>query len=116
MIGVASENMLRGLVDAVGAALNTSTRQGKFEKDTEGKKAKVQHDQVLARLASPAGSRTADGLQICGREIRDRQRESPEKFPGFLEFEKRKIAPQKQGRGRKIIEIPWVMQGPLTIC
>ena len=54
MIGVASENMLRGLVDAVGAALDTSMRQAKFKKDTEGKKAKVQHDQVLARLASPA--------------------------------------------------------------
>ena len=54
MIGVASENVLRGLVDAVGAALNTPTRQAKFRKDTEGKKAKVQHDQVLTRLASPA--------------------------------------------------------------
>ena len=56
-------------------------------------------------------------LQICGRETRDRQRESPEKFPGFLEFEKRKIARLKnKAAGEKIIEIPWVMQGPLTIC
>ena len=35
-------------------------------------------------------------LQVYGGEIRDRQRKSPEKFPGFLEFEKRKIARLKK--------------------
>jgi len=54
MIGVAAENMLLRLVGAVYAALNTPQRQSKFERDTKGKKAKTQHDEVSARLRSPA--------------------------------------------------------------
>ena len=54
MIGVAAENMLFRLVDAVHAALNTPQRQGTFENCTKGKVAKKQHDEVLKRLASPA--------------------------------------------------------------
>jgi hypothetical protein len=54
MIGVAAENMLLRLVGAVHAALNTPQRQSKFERNTKGKKAKTQHDEVLARLRSPA--------------------------------------------------------------
>jgi hypothetical protein len=46
--------MLLRLVDAVHKALNTPQRQAKFEKDTKGKRAKTQHDEVLARLESPA--------------------------------------------------------------
>ena len=56
MIGVAAENMLLRLVGSVRAALNTPQRQAKFEKDTKGQPAKTQHDQVLARLRSPATS------------------------------------------------------------
>ena len=54
MIGVAAESMLLRLVDSVHAALDTPQRQLKFEKDTKGKKAKAQHDEVLARLRSPS--------------------------------------------------------------
>jgi hypothetical protein len=54
MIGVAAENMLLRLVDSVHGALDTPQRQAKFEKDTKGKIAKKQHDEVLARLRSPA--------------------------------------------------------------
>ena len=52
MIGVAAENMLFRLVDAVHGALNTPEKQAKFEKSTKGKNAKTQHDEVLARLRS----------------------------------------------------------------
>jgi hypothetical protein len=52
MIGVAAENMLLRLVDAVKKALNTPQRQAKFEQNTKGKGAKTQHDEVLARLKS----------------------------------------------------------------
>ncbi len=54
MIGVAAESMLLRLVDAVHAALDTPQRKMKFEKDTKGKYAKTQHDEVLKRLTSPA--------------------------------------------------------------
>jgi hypothetical protein len=56
MIGVAAEKMLLRLIDAVHASLSTTARKAKFAKDTAGKKAKVQHDEVLARLRSPATS------------------------------------------------------------
>jgi hypothetical protein len=54
MIGVAAENMLLRLVDAVHAALNTPERKQKFEKVTKGKAAKTQHDEVVERLKSPS--------------------------------------------------------------
>jgi hypothetical protein len=54
MIGVAAESMLGRLVEAVHAALATPDRKAKFEKETRGKLAKKQHDEVLARLRSPA--------------------------------------------------------------
>ena len=54
MIGVAAESMLDRLVDAVHAALNTGQRKAKFEQDTKGKLAKRRHDEVLARLRTPA--------------------------------------------------------------
>lgn len=54
MIGVAAENMLLRLVDVVHKALDTPQRQAKFEKDTKGKGAKTQHDEVLKLLRSPA--------------------------------------------------------------
>ena len=54
MIGVAAESVLLRLVDSVHTALDTPQRQLKFEKDTKGKKAKAQHDEVLARLRSPS--------------------------------------------------------------
>jgi hypothetical protein len=54
MIGVAAESMLLRLVDSVHSALNSPQRQAKFDKETKGKMAKTQHDEVLARLRSPA--------------------------------------------------------------
>lgn len=54
MVGVAAENILLKLVDAVQAALDTTARQTKFEQMTKGKKAKDLHDEVLVRIKSPA--------------------------------------------------------------
>ena len=60
MIGVAAENILQRLVDAVHAALNTPERQERFERATKGKKAKTQHDEILARLRSPVSPLPTD--------------------------------------------------------
>jgi hypothetical protein len=60
MIGVAAEKMLFRLVDSVHGALDTPQRQAKFEKDTKGRKAKTQHDEVLTRLKSPTTSLPVD--------------------------------------------------------
>jgi hypothetical protein len=69
MIGVAAENMLLRLVDAVHSALNTAERKAKFEKDTKGKKAKTQHDEVLARLKSPTTPLPADIESVLVQHI-----------------------------------------------
>jgi hypothetical protein len=53
MVGVAAENMLQRLVDAVHGALNLE-RQERFDRATKGRKAKTQHDEILVRLRSPA--------------------------------------------------------------
>jgi hypothetical protein len=54
MIGVAAESMLLRLVAAVHSALDTVQRRAKFEKDTKGKGARTQHDEVLKVLRSSA--------------------------------------------------------------
>ena len=54
MIGVAAENMLLRLIDSVHTALDSTQKQTKFRQETKGKKAKKQHDEVLARLKSPS--------------------------------------------------------------
>ena len=69
MIGVAAENMLLRLVDAVHAALNTPQRQAKFEKDTKGKNAKTQHDEALVRLKSPATPLPAELESVLTQHI-----------------------------------------------
>lgn len=69
MIGVAAESVLLRLVDAVHAALKTPERQGKFEKDTKGMKAKKQHDEVLKRLTSPAAPLPAELESVLTQHI-----------------------------------------------
>ena len=54
MIGVAAENMLLRLVNAVYGALDSVQKQAKFQQETMSKPAKKQHDEVLKRLMSPA--------------------------------------------------------------
>lgn len=69
MVGVAAENILLNLVDAVRTALDTPARQTKFEQETTGKKAKVLHDKVLDRLASPHTPLPATLGSIVNRHI-----------------------------------------------
>jgi hypothetical protein len=55
MIGVAAEQTLLNMVSALVNALDTPEKQLKFRQATEGKKAKKQNDELMARLrpASP---------------------------------------------------------------
>jgi hypothetical protein len=53
MIGVASENLLIRLADAVSSSLDTPQKQAKFRSSTASQKAKKIHDEVIARLRSP---------------------------------------------------------------
>lgn len=69
MVGVAAEKMLLRLVDAVHGALNTAERKAKFEKDTKGKKAKIQHDEVLTRLKSPSTPLPAEIGSVLAQHI-----------------------------------------------
>ena len=69
MVGVAAESMLLRLVDRVGAALNTPERKDKFEKATKGKKAKTQHDELLARLKSPATPLPTELADVLTQQI-----------------------------------------------
>jgi len=69
MIGVAAEKMLLRLVDAVADALDTPIKKQKFEQATNGKQAKRLHDEVLARLKSPATALPADLEAILTQQI-----------------------------------------------
>ena len=69
MIGVAAEAMLLRLVAAVHAALKTPQRQERFEKDTKGKNAKAQHNEVLARLKSPSTPLPAEIESVLAQHI-----------------------------------------------
>jgi hypothetical protein len=52
MVGVAAENVLLKLADAVKGALDSTTKVANFEKATKSNKAKAWHDEVLIRLRS----------------------------------------------------------------
>lgn len=54
MIGVSAEKMLLRLGEAVQAALNSPQRQSKFANATKNLKANTLHNEILARLRSPA--------------------------------------------------------------
>ncbi len=69
MIGVAAENMLQRLVDAVHGALNMPERREKFERATKGKKVKTQHDEILARLRSPVSPLPTDLESVLTQHI-----------------------------------------------
>jgi len=60
MLGVASEQVLNLLSDAVCNALGTPDKQEKFKRDIAKSKAKQKHDAIMARLNSPVTPLPAD--------------------------------------------------------
>jgi hypothetical protein len=69
MVGVAAENVLLKLVDAVKVALDTPARQAKFNLAPNGKKAKILHDEVLGRLKSPINPIPATVNSVMDRHL-----------------------------------------------
>jgi hypothetical protein len=53
MLGVAAENVLLKLTEAIKSALTTEDRQRTFEQAIRKAKAKQMHDEIMARLKSP---------------------------------------------------------------